>query len=686
MSVEALNEKTQAPAAGADDRAGKRKSFARTGSLLAGAIAVSFALLYGAGIYQLDFWKHYFFHDSIEIGAGCEVRTVASGAKSFPEAELEGAAWSGVAVPHPLTTILPKLAQGQTAFIEYRCKVTLPKGDGLDRGMAYVHLGWVYGDDTSVLLNGTVRATQLGADKISIPLTRDDVQADVLELRVRTQTKSDPFVGLRGQSPAVVSFGSQKNSKILGLSLALQQTKGLFNILPVLTMGIFIIFGWFSGFRSRLVVATLLYFLMVTARNLLMILIDFLPWDVGQTYVLYRAFDAPVIMAYLLFGMELLGEYKRFIGKIFAGIIVLLVVEFTLLLVVKNGYFWAQELEKAHLIVVLPWAALLLRNGLRNSRPLATTDRPRFMVNRAFLISVAAYPSILLSDLVLRLFGVPLGLNYRMDIVLPLFIGGLTFYTLSLIERRYQKVKQEQAKMEGDLAIAAKLQGIITPSELEGRAEDWSYAIESKAFGLLGGDWVKVHSFGDRSLFALGDVVGKGPSAALTHSGIAAIWDTQIRLWEKGVVGASDVMSAINSTMFGLFKGAMNTTFAAAEVGRDGAAQIAAGGNYWLHLGKEKCRLIPPSSRALLGIKQDLTVTFTKIELEPGDWLVCFTDGVLEGHRPIKRFFAAVEGKTRELTATAIREQLTALGSESVHPDDASILIIRYESSKAVAA
>jgi serine phosphatase RsbU (regulator of sigma subunit) len=195
----------------------------------------------------------------------------------------------------------------------------------------------------------------------------------------------------------------------------------------------------------------------------------------------------------------------------------------------------------------------------------------------------------------------------------------------------------------------------------------------------LSGDWVKWHEADSKALFVLGDVVGKGISAALTHSGIASIWDVQTRLWETSQIPMREVIDAINRTMFKLYDGAMNTTFAIAEVAPDGKADLAAAGHFWLHLSNTGCRPIVAQSSSPLGIRPDIKINKTSIQLVRGDWLVSFSDGVIEGNRAVKKFLTVISQQAAPLSAESIRNLLIETGKSTVKDDDATVLILRYD-------
>ena len=90
--------------------------------------------------------------------------------------------------------------------------------------------------------------------------------------------------------------------------------------------------------------------------------------------------------------------------------------------------------------------------------------------------------------------------------------------------------------------------------------------------------------------------------------------------------------------MFQIFKGEMNTTFALAEVIKGQPIRVASGGNFWLHIGPDKVTVLSAGRSGLLGVKLDFKASMQEADLKENDWLVCFTDGVIEGNRPIKRF------------------------------------------------
>ncbi|MEY4630591.1 MAG: hypothetical protein RIQ81_711 [Pseudomonadota bacterium] len=661
-----------------EDRGRKSPVF---GHALAAGIALFFLAVIALSIYELDFWKSYFFADSKLVNAGCTYQAVITDTKEYPSAAFQSAPRTPVVVPHFGRTLFNSTPKaGQTAHLRYQCPVSL-SGVDASAGAINLHLGWIVGDYTEVTVNGALRSTFPGTDKPVISLTSPDFSKGTVDLAIWTRATENSFIGLLGKAPVAIAEGLRKNNKIFGLETSLQKTRSLYNLLPVLTLGLVLAFGWWSGIRSRLLVTTLFYFLMISCRYMLHFVEEIAPWDPSQTYALEQTFHAGTFLSFGLFSMEFLGIGVRWINRGLIATSLLVAVEFlTIYWIPNEGLRFKVDiaLEQAHHIGFFAMTLSLLYFGalkLRHPDP----DPARHQVNQLFWRATILFLLLGAVDYFLIKFGSEVRLTKKIDLVMPLFIGGVVLYALALTERRLTVEREHRAKVESEIAIAAALQNVIVPHQLSGTAQRWRYRISLRPHEALSGDWVKWHDGDNKALFALGDVVGKGISAALTHSGIASIWDVQTRLWENSRIPMHEVIDAINRTMFKLYNGAMNTTFAIAEVHPDGKVDLAAAGHFWLHLSDTGCKPIVAQSSSPLGIRADIKINMTSIELKPGDWLVSFSDGVIEGNRAVKKFLTAVASQTSGLSAETIRNLLIETGKATVKEDDATVLILRYD-------
>ncbi|MEW1832960.1 SpoIIE family protein phosphatase [Streptomyces sp. NPDC088196] len=224
------------------------------------------------------------------------------------------------------------------------------------------------------------------------------------------------------------------------------------------------------------------------------------------------------------------------------------------------------------------------------------------------------------------------------------------------------------------------------------------------------GDFYDLFPAGDgRWCFALGDVQGKGPEAAVVI-GLARPW---LRLLAREGYGVADVLDRLNQL---LLDDATEAADAAAH------AMVAAGGMpgpvgdgpRFLSLlygelvpfdGGVRCTLAsaghplplllgPDGSvgtaarpQTLLGVIEDVTYTSETFELRPGDSLLCVTDGVTERRSGSVQFddgdglataLTGCAGLSAELIAERIKRLVHDFGRRPPE-DDMALLVLQAE-------
>ncbi|WP_432020999.1 SpoIIE family protein phosphatase [Streptomyces sp. 1222.5] len=226
------------------------------------------------------------------------------------------------------------------------------------------------------------------------------------------------------------------------------------------------------------------------------------------------------------------------------------------------------------------------------------------------------------------------------------------------------------------------------------------------------GDFYDLFPAGDgRWCFAVGDVQGKGPEAAVVI-GLARPW---LRLLAREGYRVADVLDRLNQLLLD------DATEAADAAAR---ALVAAGGRPLVpgdgpqtrflsllygeltpHEGGVRCTLasaghplplvLGPDGgvrsvarpQTLLGVVEDETYTSETVDLRPGDSLLCVTDGVTERRSGSRQFddddglaraLSGCAGLSAELIAERIRRLVHDFGG-GVPEDDLALLVLQAE-------
>jgi PAS domain S-box-containing protein len=203
----------------------------------------------------------------------------------------------------------------------------------------------------------------------------------------------------------------------------------------------------------------------------------------------------------------------------------------------------------------------------------------------------------------------------------------------------------------------------------------------------VGGDFYHVFQVEERAWwFVIGDVSGKGPEAAAI-AGLARHTLRAVALQERS---PRRLLEALHETLLiGEGRGEFCTVCCALLQPRDRGARlsIACGGHPPPIIKRSDGRIeVATCAGPLLGMPIRLDFVEQSVELEPGDTVVLYTDGVTEAHRRNQQLF----GEDRlidvirraEGDVNAVADDIVAAVSEygPAEPrDDVAVLVVRIE-------
>ncbi|WP_063781217.1 SpoIIE family protein phosphatase [Streptomyces maremycinicus] len=257
--------------------------------------------------------------------------------------------------------------------------------------------------------------------------------------------------------------------------------------------------------------------------------------------------------------------------------------------------------------------------------------------------------------------------------------------------------------------ISAVLQRGLLPgavAEIPGVRSALVY--EPREQGGPSGDFYDLFPAGDgRWCFAVGDVQGKGPEAAVVI-GLARPW---LRLLAREGYGVADVLDRLNQLLLDDATEAADAA-ARAYVGPAGPGDgpqtrflsllygelapfeggvrctlASAGHPLPLVLAPDGSVATGGRPQTLLGVIEDVTYTCDSLELRPGDSLLCVTDGVTERRSGLRQFddedglavaLAGCVGLDAELIAERIRRLVHEFGDRPPE-DDLALLVLQAE-------
>lgn len=257
----------------------------------------------------------------------------------------------------------------------------------------------------------------------------------------------------------------------------------------------------------------------------------------------------------------------------------------------------------------------------------------------------------------------------------------------SLMKELEDQLKYQHLQKE--IENAGKIQSGIVPDGdklLLNRPAVDAYALIKQA-RIVGGDFYDTLMLDDEHLyFAIGDVSGKGMPAAL----LMMRTFTSLRLLAgnhpdfQGVIPSVNNMLAINNDNM-MFV----TIFAGVLHLRTGVLRFVNGGHNppYISLGGDDYQLMDTPGGPLVGIEPDAQFPLETLQLQAGDSLLLYTDGITEAMNPQKKMFGTSRvGKvlnqqpqpTTKALVRFLEQQVETFVDGAQQHDDFTVLGLRY--------
>lgn len=184
----------------------------------------------------------------------------------------------------------------------------------------------------------------------------------------------------------------------------------------------------------------------------------------------------------------------------------------------------------------------------------------------------------------------------------------------------------EQRALEDDLALAGRIQNGLLPQPSQ-KIDGWEVAYHYQPAGIVSGDYCDIISDDNENvLFVLGDVSGKGVAASMLMAHLQAMFRTLISIdlpLDQMIERASRVFC--ESTLPTHY-----ATLVCGKANRSGAVEICNAGHLpplLFHKGKVE-RI--EATGLPVGIFCNEHFTSNRVQLEKGDTLLLYTDGLSE--------------------------------------------------------
>ena len=244
----------------------------------------------------------------------------------------------------------------------------------------------------------------------------------------------------------------------------------------------------------------------------------------------------------------------------------------------------------------------------------------------------------------------------------------------------------ERRVLDQDLELASRIQrGLLPPREL--LDQGWEIAYHFEPYGHVGGDYcdvVRVDPPGSGLYFLLGDVSGKGVAASLLMSNLHAT----IRSLSGAGLTCEELLTRANRLFC---QNTLDTHYATLVCGRStapGVIEFASAGHWPVaHVSGGRTRFIDSTGLAL-GMFCGSEYRHCTLRLDPGDFLVLYTDGLTEARNPSDEEYGtdrlaahlgslAWQGLTAHGITSACVRDLTEFRSGARATDDLTVMVVR---------
>ncbi len=298
--------------------------------------------------------------------------------------------------------------------------------------------------------------------------------------------------------------------------------------------------------------------------------------------------------------------------------------------------------------------------------------------------SLAIFFAISILPAGLRLFHVIsdwLGLNLHMgvswhwihELVMFVVLTALAIIDVGRSLSTKAILEKELAANDERMELAQSVQRMLLPREFSGQNKNIDYQFFYEPAEKMSGDWFHCWDSPQATHLLMGDVVGKGPQAALTVSVVASIVN-ECKIEGKEI---DECIEKINKHLIAFFNRTITTTLTVVSLRQDRRIELINAGTIgWMTMIGDKVEYHPLRS-GILGHRE--TLNLGRVVLEVGDdfTLMTFTDGVLEGSRALKNLRQKLLAeKSRHPSFEGLFRLVVSCGLSSVLVDDKTLLVV----------
>ena len=241
--------------------------------------------------------------------------------------------------------------------------------------------------------------------------------------------------------------------------------------------------------------------------------------------------------------------------------------------------------------------------------------------------------------------------------------------------------REERSALEQDLVLAARMQsGLLPPREQ--RFNGWEIAHHYQPMGPVSGDYCDVISYPGGELFLIvGDSSGKGVAASLLMTQLHAIFRSLIHK----DISLKELMEHANRILCEGNSGRAYATLVCARVSPSGWVEVSNAGHCQPLIAQGSGVTRIKSASLPLGMFSNVEYGVECYQLDPGDILILYTDGVSEtsnqqedyGDEGVAQMLRRCLNLNPRALVDACIEDLARFRGSSAATDDVTLMAVR---------
>lgn len=252
-----------------------------------------------------------------------------------------------------------------------------------------------------------------------------------------------------------------------------------------------------------------------------------------------------------------------------------------------------------------------------------------------------------------------------------------------------QKEHAELVDIQSDLSVAREIQQGILPRSFKlklSNPEAVDIFASMEAAKDVGGDFYDLFPIDDHRIgFAIADVSGKGVPAAI----FMAVSHTLIKATGIRDLASNECMETVNNILCGESVGSMFVTvfygIYDSETGQVDYTNAGHNPPYILHA-DGSVEMLQNDGNLVLGVMENMKFKRSSLQLNPGDALVMYTDGVTEaenkehaqfGESRLEAELAALKGSDSKHMVETVLSKVREFAAGAPQSDDITQLVIR---------